>query len=143
MNQTDKRYKDLVEEFEAMGPGIVEEPICYFDNWYEISWEEAKEFGIDPYLNNRLWLAYTRYQNMLGITDSGIWTDEDEMADRASYGRMYGLQENESVVHDVCTARFMSEVCNLPYQDCYGYLFFIHAAMDRAGLITRSAKPLN
>lgn len=132
MTRTDKRYADLVQFYERTGPGIVDRPICYFDNWYEISWGEAEAFGINPYLNNHLWLAYTRYQNMLGITDSGTWTDEDAQDDLAAYSA-YALDE-QLVLHGVCAARFMSEVCSLPYQDCYAYILFITSAMERAGL---------
>ena len=132
MTKTDERYVSLVAFYESQGPGIVDRPILYFDNWYEISWGEAKEFGIDPYLNNRLWLAYTRYQNMLGITDSGTWTEEDAQDDRSHYP-LYAPEE-PLVLHGVCAARFMSEVCDLPYKDCYGYILFITAAMERAGL---------
>lgn len=134
MSKTDKRYADLVMYYEGQGHGIVGTPICYLDNWYEISWMEADAFGIDPYLNNRLWLSYTRYQNMLGITDSGIWTEEDAQDDLACYGA-YAPAERLHL-HGVCAARFMNEVCTLPYQDCYGYILFITAAMERAGLCT-------
>lgn len=132
MTKTDERYVSLVAFYESHGPGIVDRPILYFDNWYEISWGESKEFGVDPYLNNRLWLAYTRYQNMLGITDSGTWTQEDAQDDRAYYP-LYSPEE-PLVLHGVCAARFMSEVCDLPYKDCYGYILFITAAMIRCGL---------
>ena len=99
MTKTDKRYADLVQFYEQQGHGIVNDPICYFDNWNEISWDEAKAFDIDPYLNNRLWLAYTRYQNMLAITDSGIWTEEDAQDDRAHYP-LYSPEE-PLVLHGV------------------------------------------
>lgn len=132
MTKTDKRYADLVQFYEQQGHGIVDRPICYLDNWHEISWGEAKTFGINPYLNNRLWLAYTRYQNMLGITDSGIWAEDDAQADLACYGDYAPAERLQ--LHGVCAARFMSEVCGLPYQDCHGYILFVAAAMERAGL---------
>lgn len=132
MTRTDKRYNELVNFYGQQGHGIVTAPISYCDNWDQISWGEAEAFGIDPYLNNRLWLAYTRYQNMLGITDSGTWTEEDAQDDLAYYFA-YAPTE-QFLIHDVCAARFMNEVCHLPYQDCYGYILFIAAAMERAGL---------
>lgn len=141
MTKTDKRYIELVKFFEQYGAGIVDTPISYLDNWYEISWTEAEAFGIDPYLNNRLWLAYSRYQNMLDITDSGIWTEEDAQDDLASYFA-YAPAE-KFFIHDVYASRFMSEVCNLPYDDCYGYILFIDAAMIRAGLCYLKASDLH
>lgn len=133
MSATDKKYLKLVDAWNAAGAGIVDEPIDYYTNWWQISWDEAAQFGITPSLNNALCLAYTRAQNMMDMTDSGdLWTERDAQSDRKHYPLYAG---NPPSWDAVAATRFMSEVCQLPYRECAGYMKFVINAMDRAGLI--------
>lgn len=139
MTQADKKYQSLLQEWNACGTGLVDEPVDYYMNWWEISVMEAKQFGIDPKLNNALCLAYTRFQNMIGTTDSGIWEDEDAELDLENYKPYTNDNAGGEIQWNaVAAARFMSEVCKLPYQSCVGYIQFVENAMDRAGLISRT-----
>lgn len=138
---TDKKYTRLVDEWNKAGRNVVKRPICYLTNWWQISQQEAAQFGIDPTLNNALCLAYTRFQNMAGITDSGLWIDADAISDQERYHPYISDNTGAEIKwHGVAAARFMSEVCQLPYQDCAGYIEFITSAMDRAGLVSRTIR---
>ncbi|MBI1274445.1 hypothetical protein GC177_00545 [bacterium] len=136
MSAVDRKYLQLVAEWNAKGSGIVKKRIIYQENWWQISLKEAKKFGIDPHLNNALCLAYTRYQNMLGITDSGIWEESEGLQDMRKY--IAYTEDNPGAEiwwRASAAARFMSEICNLPYKSCTGYVEFVKTIMEQAGLV--------
>lgn len=135
MNIADLRYQELLEEHTLHGDGIVERLINYLDNWNEISVIEAQCFNINPRLNNRLWLAYSRYQNMAGITDSGVWGEEEAQADRRDHGAYLASRDVKFI------ALFMSDVCHLPYKDCMGYTLFMLVAMYRSKVLFDEYEP--
>lgn len=140
-HETQAHYDHVVSEmFRAGGHNIVSEPIDYFTNWFQISIKRAAKFKINAFLNNQLCAAYTRYLNMVGVTDSGIWCDCTAHLDRQLYQDYLPPTcpleaSKEYLTVDIeMQARFMSEVCNLPLPDCQGYILYMISLMREAGL---------
>lgn len=134
------KYMDAVNWLNKSGPGLVSQPISPEVNAFQISKMECEIFNIHPHMNNALYMAFSRYENMLGICEQEPFTWEDAERDREIYKTLIPPQWtlNEPVFSSDLAAVFMMASCLLPFDQCNGYVKMRDAAFHRSGLVDYS-----
>ncbi len=134
------KFLDVVKFMDQSGPGLSSRPIDVELNSWQISKVECEIFNVSLHLNNALYFAFARYENMLGIVQHEPYTDEDAEQDRRVYKGLIPPQWtlDRPVFCYGMAAYFMMVSCRLPFDQCMGYAKMRDAAMHRSGLINYS-----
>ena len=98
---------------------------------YKLSRAEVEVFRIDPSLADPLDEAMTRYQGLLGgVTGLSEEFDRQAEADRQQHQGYLPVSNEKWTLFDPWQATaFMHEVCGLPYDQCWAWVWkqvFLH-----------------
>ena len=130
--------------------GVIDWPIFDHEGMRErgehtaLTRAEIEVFAIDPKLARALSAAMTRYEAMGGFV-RGL--PEDEMrqaaADRKVHGHLLRVEDGVAVFDPALAAKFMCEVCALPYDQCWAWVWKMEFAQWRDGLFVIDDAPVS
>lgn len=105
------------------------------EDYDSITPAELEVFDLDRHLIGDLYEAYNRYFDYLGIVSPAM-DEERAEADRREHPSYFPREVNGvPEFSNYLGARFMHDVCGLPYEQSYRYLVKIEMAQWRVGLI--------
>ncbi len=104
---------------------------------FKLSRAEVEVFGLDPALADALDEALTRYEGLLGVV-SGLSNEFDRQveADREQHrGYLQESIEDFPVLDPWLATAFMHEVCDIPHDQCWAWVWKQEFVHWREGLI--------
>ncbi len=104
---------------------------------YKLSRAEVEVFRIDPSLAVALNEAMTRYEGLVGLV-SGLSEEFDRQVEADREEHQDYLQESgedRPLLDPSLAAPFMHEVCGLPYDQCWAWVWKQEFMLWREGLI--------
>lgn len=128
------RYQALVQEANA-SPIVVHEDFELTEaemSWDQLTALEARVFCIEPALLNALVLAYVRYTDMNGETDSEF--DEFRDEERAAFPEFFKGERHYSLDSAV---GFMITACGLPFEQALMWVCRYQVQLRRSELLHR------
>ena len=124
----DAKYRALVE-YDQNNNIKRQDRLSHHTRPWELSYTEAEIFDIDTELVPALDWAYERYESFVGSMDA--YFEQFREQERIDYAKYY---HGEMVYEMQAAIDFMSDACQLPSLQCFGWMMKVYSAGLRGKL---------